>query len=671
VVASIPSPPSSKNAQARVALEVGAVVAERFRIVGVIGEGRSGTVYAAEHVVLQKKVALKILHPELTDTPDGVARFEREAMATARIEHPNVAAAIDFGKLPEGSRYLATELVQGRSLRETIAKGPLELGRALHVARQIASALAAAQALEIVHRDLSPENVILVTRDDDPDFVKIIDFGTARIAVEQGDVGGPQGLTKAGAVFGSPEYIPPEQGIGQKVDSRADLYALGVMMFEMLAGVRPYVERDDVGILAQQLTLPVPTFAERAPGITVPPPVERMIYRLLAQRPQERTQRAEELVKAIEQFLAGGPAMSGAPPAPLDPLPAFALNTQLQIPVAAPPTSNREAQPSTDVERSGALPQGEPLVVKTKPRNQALQSIVRSLRHSFASSVEFVSKRRETLPEPLRGWLIRVPAAAIEIAGIVLLLLSFTLLGLWLHRPSAKHMAADGAASAASTASKAAEPSVSPSAGAAPSDMAGVQRPSSGSDANDPISLIEWAQAKLHEGHDAEAVSTLVRMLVKHPDRRNDDRVADILFKTASSNANGVSNTTFSLLQGTMAGQGAEVIYQLAIDRSVSSHVRARAEKWLHTVQFDRAASDALRVATRLRLASSCETRHAMLPIAAKAGGTAALTYLRELQVETGCGLTGTSDCFACMRKDSLLKDAIAQIEERQRRKDN
>jgi hypothetical protein len=183
--------------------------------------------------------------------------------------------------------------------------------------------------------------------------------------------------------------------------------------------------------------------------------------------------------------------------------------------------------------------------------------------------------------------------------------------------------------------------------------------------------LIEWAQAKLHEGHDAEAVSTLVRMLAKHPDRRNDDRVADILFKTASSNANGVSNTTFSLLQGTMAGQGAEVIYQLAIDRSVPSHVRARAEKWLHTVQFDRAASDALRVATRLRLASSCETRHAMLPIAAKAGGAAALTYLRELQVETGCGLTGTSDCFACMRKDTQLKDAIAQIEERQRHKDN
>lgn len=670
MVASIPSPPSSKNAQARVALEVGAVVAERFRIVGLIGEGRSGTVYLAEHVVLQKKVALKILHPELTDTPDGVARFEREAMATARIEHPNVAAAIDFGKLPEGSRYLATEWVQGRSLREAIAKGPLDLHRALHVARQIASALAAAQALEIVHRDLSPQNVILVTREDDPDFVKIIDFGAARIAVEQGDVGGPQGLTKAGAVFGAPEYIPPEQGIGQKVDSRADLYALGVMMFEMLAGVRPYVERDDLGILAQQLTLPVPTFAERAPGITVPPAVERMIYRLLAQRPQERTQRAEELVKAIDQFLAGGAAVSDAPSTALEPLPAFALNTQLHIPTAAPPTSTGEELPPTHAEGAGESPVGKPAVVITKPLNDTFQSLVRWLRDTFVRSVEVVSKRRETLPEPLRGWLMRVPAAVIEIAGIVLLLLSFTLLGLWLHRPSAKPGAAEAAASAAAARSEAA-PSVVPSAEPAPIALASAQRPSSGSDANDPISLIEWAQTKLHEGHDAEAVSTLVRMLAKHPDRRNDDRVADILFKTASSNANGVSNTTFSLLQGTLAGQGAEIIYQLAIDRSVPSHVRARAEKWLHTVQFDRAASDALRVATRLRLASSCETRHAMLPIAAKAGGAAALAYLRELQVETGCGLTGTSDCFACMRKDSQLKDTIAQIEERQRHKDN
>jgi hypothetical protein len=144
--------------------------------------------------------------------------------------------------------------------------------------------------------------------------------------------------------------------------------------------------------------------------------------------------------------------------------------------------------------------------------------------------------------------------------------------------------------------------------------------------------------------------------------------VANILFRTASSNSNGVANATFSLLQGTMAAQGAEILYQLAIDKSIPTHVRARAEKWLHAPQFDRAASDALRVAARLRLASTCESKHAMLPMAAKAGGSAALVYLRELQVETGCGLSGTSDCYHCLRKDTQLKDAIEQIEARQRR---
>ena len=168
----VSNPPPARSASARIALDVGAVVAGRYRIVRLLGEGSTGTVYAAEHALLHKKVAVKVLHPELTNVPDGIARFEREAMATARIEHQNVAGAIDFGRLDDGALYLALEFVDGVSLREHIAKGPLGIDRTLHIAQQIASALAAAQALEIVHRDLKPENVMLVSKGADSDFVK-------------------------------------------------------------------------------------------------------------------------------------------------------------------------------------------------------------------------------------------------------------------------------------------------------------------------------------------------------------------------------------------------------------------------------------------------------------------------------------------------------------------
>jgi serine/threonine-protein kinase len=649
-----------------VPLQPGAVVSDRYRIGKLLGEGRTGAVYVAEHVLLQKKVALKVLHPDLTDTPEGVARFEREAMATARVEHPNVAGAIDFGKLDDGARYLALEYVEGTSLRTVIAGGRIELKRALHIAQQIASALAAAQALDIVHRDLKPENVILVTRGEDPDFVKIIDFGMVRIAVDDGPYGGPQGLTKAGAVFGTPEYIPPEQGIGQKVDSRADLYALGVIMFEMIAGVRPYQDREDLGILAQQLTLPVPTFAERVPDLDVPQSLARLVYRLLAARPQERIQRAEDVVQAITEFLERGDIALVAPK-PLEPLPAFALNTQLRLPQTAPPaTQQPDASAASDVppsaaERGVAASLRSSVAPAAAKAKLAAHSISRGSKNIFSKMTERVSKRRESLPEPLRGWLLRVPAAIIVSVGILLLILLCTQLGVWLHRAGRANSAADaGVAVAAATAAAELHSAVP-----APLDSFALQAPAPESNSNDPDVAIRLAQAKLDEGRDAEAVSAIARLLGKHPDKRNDERVASILFKTASSNVGNAANATFSLLQGAMAAQGAEIVYQLAIDRSIPNHVRSRAEKWLHSPQFDRAASDALRVAARLRLAPTCDAKHAMLPSAAKAGGAAALIYLHELEAETGCGLSGASDCYSCLRKDSQLKDAIAQIDTR------
>lgn len=630
----ISSPPLTKAAKARAPLEVGAVIAERYRILKLLGEGATGIVYAAEHVLLHKKVAIKILHPELTAMPDGVARFEREAMATARIEHPNVACAVDFGRLADGSMFLALEFVEGKSLRDVISEGPLRIQRSLHIARQVACALAAAQSLEIVHRDLKPENVMLVSKGEDADFVKVLDFGIARVPIDEGSIGGPQALTKAGAVFGTAEYMPPEQGIGQKVDTRADLYALGVMLFEMIAGVRPYGPRAELGILAQQITLPLPTFAERAPGIDVPQPLERLVSRLLAKRPQERIQRADDLIKAIDSILEGRDVASSAPASSTqsqEPLPAFELSTI--IPGITPPP---------EVPKPSSTPEPQPSVRPRASVAVAASSVSKSVSQSFGRISAIVDTRRRALPEPIRGWLIRVPAGLLVIILIGIFLFLIGNIGMWVHRAQASRAAAS-AASASAVAVVPAKPAAAIAPVPKPPIVDGEadRGTSTDGDTKDPNQLLDLAQSKLREGKDIDAVNAVVRVLGKHPDRRNDSRVANILFKTASSTAKGAANTTFSLLEGAMAAPGAEIVYQLAVDKSLPVYVRVRSAKWLHTPQFDRAASDALRAAAKIRFATSCEAKHALLPMVGKTGGSATLAYLQELRGETGCGLSG------------------------------
>src|SRR5579859_2929787 len=162
---------------------VGTTLSGRYLIERLIGEGGMGAVYQAEHTHMRKRLAVKVLHAEMSRLPEVVARFEREAMAAAHIEHPNVAAATDFGKLDDGSFFLVLEYVEGDSLRDAISAGRIEAGRAIHIALQMASALSRAHSMGIVHRDLKPENVMLVKRDDEPDFVKVLDFGIAKLPV--------------------------------------------------------------------------------------------------------------------------------------------------------------------------------------------------------------------------------------------------------------------------------------------------------------------------------------------------------------------------------------------------------------------------------------------------------------------------------------------------------
>jgi serine/threonine-protein kinase len=290
-------------------LEPGTIVAERYRIDSLLGEGGMGKVYAAEHVHMRKQVAIKVLHAEMSTTPEVVARFEREAVAAGKITHPNVAAATDFGRLEDRSFFLVLEYVAGTDLRKAISKGPLPPERAVHIVRQIAAAVGAAHAAGVVHRDLKPENIMLVVRDGDPDFVKVLDFGIAKIeTIGIADPGpspasGPsaaQPLTKMGAVFGTPDYMSPEQALGQPIDARTDLYSIGVIFFELLAGHRPF-KGGAVTLMRAHVLDAVPTLP---PGAleTLGPKYNAIVQKLLQKSSSDRYASAAELVTALDEL---------------------------------------------------------------------------------------------------------------------------------------------------------------------------------------------------------------------------------------------------------------------------------------------------------------------------------------------------------------------------------
>jgi serine/threonine protein kinase len=278
-------------------LLLGTILAGRYRIEALVGSGGMGAVYRAEHVHMRKAVAVKVLHKQMTAFPEVVARFEREAVAGGRIEHPHVVSASDFGQLEDGSFYLVLEFVEGQSLAKLVSKsGALGALRSLRIARQIVEALQAAHGAGIVHRDLKPDNVMLIAKDDHADFVKVLDFGIAKIKVEEAVE--QQNLTQIGTVFGTPEYMSPEQARGELVDTRADLYTVGVILYEMLSGVSPFKDEDLVVVLTRHLTAdPPPLPADLDPMIV------DLVLLLLRKNRDERVQTAAELLERIDVIL--------------------------------------------------------------------------------------------------------------------------------------------------------------------------------------------------------------------------------------------------------------------------------------------------------------------------------------------------------------------------------
>jgi len=268
---------------------VGHVLGERYRIEALLGEGGMGAVFRATHLSLERPVAVKVLHPRLTDDEHVSKRFDREALAVSKLDHPGCVQVIDFGTTPKGMKYLVMQYLDGRELRD-LTEVALPLEQAVDFAVQILRALEHAHKRGLVHRDLKPENIFLVTDDEGATVIKLVDFGIVKLVESTG----MEKLTRKGMAFGTPTYMSPEQAAGGTIDARTDLYAVGILLYEMLTGMPPF-EADEPGILLRMHILADPPPLPE----TIPAAVSEVVMRLLEKDADDRFQSAREARRAL------------------------------------------------------------------------------------------------------------------------------------------------------------------------------------------------------------------------------------------------------------------------------------------------------------------------------------------------------------------------------------
>ena len=623
---------------------LGQVISGRYRVDEVVGEGGMGAVYRAMNLTTQRRVAIKVLHPEMLGNTEAVARFEREAVALGRVDHPNIAASRDVGRLDDGSSFLVLDYLEGEDLRAAVNRGPLVVEHALRIARQIALGLDAVHAIGIVHRDLKPENVMLVRDGAASEIVKILDFGIAKVpaAHEAQRHPGRPPLTQAGVAYGTPEYMAPEQALSGDVDARADLYALGVMLYEMLTGRRPFEAMDRVELTRLVTTTPPPPLAARVPG-GLAPAIEALVMRLLAKEANSRFTGACDVATALDGI------------------------------ARVTPTSQPAIR--SDQATIGARPAGAAPRVTMPAIAAGRGSMASSPRASIPHGDGQLDQMIATLPGPLRA----VPAPAL-LSWIGLLgVTAIVLLAVALRSPRTldaleDSTTPDGAGSQSAQARDAPKSDDEPPAAPTTASSADLDAARAGGlVALGPLAqkfpadmavlkALMLAHAADKAGY-AAALGVARRLFDVAPKTTTDEDVRRVLL-LAANGAPDVAAQAFDLIATRMGSAGPDLLFELATTATTAKSPKERAAKQLDDPAVRALASPALLIALELRAALPC-ARKPLLPRARDAGDARSLQYLKQVAPTTGCGFFRRGDCYDCFGNRAELKEAIAAIEAR------
>lgn len=570
-----------------------------------------GAVYVVEHIAMRKRMALKVLHREMTDNVEVRTRFEREAIAAAHVDHPNVAAASDFGRAEDGTFFMVLEYIEGQSLRAVVDQGPMVESRAIALMKQMTSALVRAHELGVIHRDLKPENVMLVVRDG-VEQVKVLDFGIAKLQGDLGDSGtiGSPGvpLTRLGVVFGTPEYISPEQAQGRTVDARADLYALGVIFFEMLSGRRPFEADDGVALLMMHAKEPAPALRDHAAGASNE--ACAIVARLLEKEPTARFDDARTLAAA------------------LDAVPSF--DTPASITISGP-----TSVPASHEHVSGVAP--TVIGRSPPPQGMRLPSALRSL------------------PRPV----LAIGAAAIVLVPL-LVVLGVVATVVHSHRPTTTVGSSSSVANPAPTESSIDDEAV---AAAASSGSSALERLAQRAP-SDPRILRALVNAYSHEDKHAAAMTAITKWVAVEPSANKNADVESAILSAATGSTADVE-AAIAVMEGPLGSVGVDLMLELLAKPGVAASTKTRLNQSLANPDVRAHASSAAAILIDLKAAKTCDARYAMLDRAKREGDARALTVLKPMQAKSGCGFLSRKDCWPCMRKGTALADAITEIEKK------
>jgi serine/threonine-protein kinase len=591
-----------------------------------------GAVYRADHVHIKKSFALKILHPELTHQKEAVKRFEREAIAAARIDHPNVATAIDFGNLPSGEFYLVLDYVQGQSLRSLLQQEErLSEVRTIRISRQIAAALAAAHAANIVHRDLKPDNVMLVDSNAETDFVKVLDFGIAKLRSEE--LSNEPAITRFGTIFGTPEYMSPEQALGHTVDARSDLYSLGIMMYEMLSGKTPFADDQLVTVLSRQMTEPP------APLTCATPELAAIIMQLLEKQPDLRQASAEHLTLQLDRLVIdrfGEPQTEAAQSLRL-----LALGTTDTLFANTP---NRREMLSSRNEPAFTTADGTTPYFSLPPWIKR-QIVVRGRRIPWVLFVLALLLVVLTITVTLTiGSLVRnespSPSASTDRSALALLEAKLSL-----NRELSRLLtqATQGDVEALKELEK---------------------RPESSR------TSLEWTALGSGYAHNKNwltATNAFRKAFALDRKQPNTPQTRGYLFQSALEPES--SKLSLDTAVEYLEASGADLIYavsEVVLAGRAPKVDRKYVRQLLDSPSLREHASPALQFALGLEdQKKSCQGYKALLKDATNNADARSLRALRKLSYERGCGLLGLGDCFSCLRGSRLLSEAVEAAKSR------